>query len=454
MRSPVLAALVACTLLSFPVSALDHSGGNKPGTAIRYGAAMAGAIQSNAVVFSFNYFVGQTEFSRVSPDSYRHNLSCKWQWDQSAYQTNQIGHPYQGSTYFAAGRSNGLNFYQSALIAGFGSANWELFGERNEPSLNDLVQTTVGGTAFGEIMHRLYLEAASTGTPFAFLVSPMSALNGWINHERPTARAGNIQSMSIVSGLGFSRSTRTEDGRNCPGDIINTPSVASGISIQYGDPFGTSSTEPFEQFKLDVELSGGLDQYGCTIYSDGILASWAPFDELNTATSVGLALNFDCLFTSNVRFTSNALTAALNRTRAISPELTSRTSAYAGWMMFGVGTFYDQKSVDASGEKDSTLNYGTGAAAKCAYCLDHVRYGSIAIAAKLYAMRVFPGAVERADGLLSCQIFEADYTHPVTRHAAVFAKGTYTREHCSPREAPNQLRESGDAMVGVAWNVD
>ncbi len=454
MRSYVLPALVVCALLSLPLSAFERSGGHKPGTAVRYGSAMAGAIQSNAVVFSFNYFVGRTEFSRVTTDSIRHNLSCNWQWDQSAYQTNQIGHPYQGSTYFAAGRSNGLNFYQSALIASFGSANWELFAERNEPALNDLIQTTTGGIAFGEILHRLYLEAASTGTPFAFLVSPMSALNGWINHERPNARGGNVQSMNLVSGFGFSRSNRSEDGRNCPGDMIDTPSVASGISIQYGDPFGTSGAEPFEQFKLDVNLSGGLDQYGCTIYSDGILASWAPFDEINAATSIGLALNFDCLFTSNVRFTSNALTAALNRTRAISPELTSRTSAYAGWMMFGVGTFYDEKSVAASGEEDSSLNYGTGATAKCSYVLDHVRYGSIAVCTKLYAMRVFPGTVEKADGLLSCQIYEANYTHPVTRHAAVFAKGTYTREHCRPREAPNQLRESGDATVGVEWSVD
>ena len=454
MRPNVLAALAACAFLVSPICALEHKEAKKPSTAIRYGSAMAGAIQSNAVVFSFNYFVGQTEFSRVTPNTIKHNLSCEWGWDQSAYQTNQIGHPYQGSTYFAAGRSNGLGFYQSALIAGFGSANWELFGERNEPSLNDLIQTTVGGTAFGEIMHRLYLEAASTGTPFAFLISPMSALNYWINDEKPDARTGNIESMTLISGLGFSHSSRVEDGRNCPGDANDEPALSSGISIRYGDPFGTESDEPFEQFSLDVALSGGLNQYGCAIYSDGILASWAPFDELNAATSLGLALNFDCLFTSNVRFTSNALTAALNRKRAISPMLTERTSAYAGWMLFGVGTFYGNQSVDASGEKDSTLNYGTGAAAKCSYCLDHARYGSLELAAKLYAMRVIPGTAEKAEGVLFCQIYEANFTRPVTRRAALFAKGTYVRESCRPEEAPNQLRESGDATVGLAWSVD
>ena len=454
MRHAILAAFAACILLSSPIYALERAGAKKPGTVIRYGSAMAGAIQSNAVVFSFNYFVGQTDFSRVSANSIRHNLSCEWDWDQSAYQTNQFGHPYQGSTYFAAGRSNGLGFYQSALIAGFGSASWELFGERNEPSVNDLVQTTVGGTAFGEMMHRLYLEAAATGTPFAFFISPMSALNYWINHERPVNPGRNIQSMTLVSGLGFSRSIRTEDGRNCLRDMNNTPSIASGISLQYGDPFEAVSEEPFEQFKLDIALSGGLGQYGCTVYSDGILASWAPFDELDAATSVGIALNFDCLFTSNVRFTSNALTAAINHKRAITPVLSERISAYAGWMMFGVGTFYEEEARRFSGEEDSSLNYGTGAAAKYSYCIEHLRYGSLGFAAKLYAMKVFPGTVEKADGVLFCQIYEVRGVRPVTRRASIYALGTYVRERCRPEDAPSQLRESGDATVGVEWSVE
>jgi hypothetical protein len=38
-----------------------------------------------------------------------------------------------------AGRSNGLNFWESAAVTAFGSATWEYFGKTNHPSLNDLI---------------------------------------------------------------------------------------------------------------------------------------------------------------------------------------------------------------------------------------------------------------------------------------------------------------------------
>jgi hypothetical protein len=38
--------------------------------------------------------------------------------------------------------------------AAFGSATWEFFGETNKPSLNDFINTTLGGIAFGEMFHR------------------------------------------------------------------------------------------------------------------------------------------------------------------------------------------------------------------------------------------------------------------------------------------------------------
>lgn len=454
MRPHSLIALVALTLSVSPAMASERHSDRDSGKAKQYGSAMAGAILSNAVVFSFNYFVGQTDFSRVTTDTIQHNLSCEWQWDQSAYQTNQIGHPYQGSTYFAAGRANGLDFYNSALVACFGSANWELFCERNEPALNDLIQTTIGGVAFGEMFHRLYLEAAATGSPLAFFVSPMSAANAWINHERPDARRGMIREMTIRSGVGYASSRREENGVDCARDANDTPTVASGILIAYGDPFGTAISVPFEQFDLDVRLAGGLDRYDCTFFSDGMLVSWAPFDETSSATSIGLALNFDCVFTDNIRFTSNALSAAVKRERALSRAWSSRTSAYAGWMMLGVGTFYDGEGVQASNEEDSRLNYGTGAAVKCSYRLTHERHGSLELATKLYAMRTFPNSVANSDGDLLCQILETRYSRPVTRHAAVFALGTYTFERCRFEKAPDQDRRSSETTLGVEWSVN
>ena len=453
MRTNALAALAACALFSAPLVATETEDVKEPGKVQQYGMALAGATLSNAVVFSFNRFVAKTEFSEVSLETMKHNLSVKWQWDQSQYQTNQLGHPYQGVIYYTAARSNGLGFYESIPVASFGSASWELFAERCDPALNDLIQTTIGGVALGEMFHRLYLEAAATGNHFAFLVSPMSALNAWINHDTPDAAGGNIRNMDIIGGFGFARSIHTEIGGGDNYSTNTTPTLSSGIIIAYGDPFGTESSEPFEQFNFDVRVSGGLNHYECTFFSDGILASRAPFDESDSKTSVGLALNFDCVYTDTVRFTSNALTASLCREREISERMTSRINAYAGWMMLGVGSFYDTESGLASDKSESFLNYGTGGAAKCSYTLDHSLLGSIEIGAKFYAMKIFPGTVQRGDGAVFCQIYEASYSIPITDHTAFFARGTYSWERCWLEETSNQVRKTGDAAVGLKMSV-
>ena len=77
-----------------------------------------------------------------------------WVWDLDDFAVNQVGHPYQGSNYYDAGRTNGLSFYESAAVAAFGSTTWEYFGETNHPSLNDFINTTLGGIALGEMLHR------------------------------------------------------------------------------------------------------------------------------------------------------------------------------------------------------------------------------------------------------------------------------------------------------------
>jgi hypothetical protein len=83
-----------------------------------------------------------------------------WVWDLDDFVVNQIGHPYQGSNYYNAGRANGLSFYESAAMAAFGSATWEFFGETNKASLNDYINTTLGGIAIGEALHRVAVAGA------------------------------------------------------------------------------------------------------------------------------------------------------------------------------------------------------------------------------------------------------------------------------------------------------
>ena len=70
------------------------------------------------IPWSVNYFIRDAEFAHVSFKSIGRNLELsRWRWDDNNFVTNQFAHPYQGSMYFSAFRSNGYNFWQSAPAA-------------------------------------------------------------------------------------------------------------------------------------------------------------------------------------------------------------------------------------------------------------------------------------------------------------------------------------------------
>ena len=106
--------------------------------------------------------------AQITPKTWWANMEQGWVWDLDDFGVNQIGHPYQGNNYFNAGRANGLSFWESAGITAFGSGTWEYFGETNHASVNDLINTTLGGIALGEMFHRaawLVRDTRATGKP-------------------------------------------------------------------------------------------------------------------------------------------------------------------------------------------------------------------------------------------------------------------------------------------------
>ncbi len=92
--------------------------------------------------------------AKITPETWWANMKQGWVWDLDDFVVNQVGHPYQGNNYFNAGRANGLSFWESAAVTAFGSGTWEYFGETNHASLNDLINTTLGGISLGEMFHR------------------------------------------------------------------------------------------------------------------------------------------------------------------------------------------------------------------------------------------------------------------------------------------------------------
>lgn len=146
----------------------------------------------NMAQWAFDRYVLRGFYSYISWETIKQNFRHGFDWDNDHLSTNMFAHPYNGSLYFNAGRSNGYNYWQSELFAIGGSAMWELFMESEYPSTNDIIATPVGGAALGEVLFRAsdyVLDDRSTGAErvgrelAAFVISPMRGFNRLITGQ-------------------------------------------------------------------------------------------------------------------------------------------------------------------------------------------------------------------------------------------------------------------------------
>src|SRR5207249_436623 len=109
----------------------------------------------NTFVNRVDALVFKHDWARSGTRVWGEHLRLGWEWDEDAFTTNMFAHPYHGSLYFNAARSNGVDFFQSVPYAIMGSWTWEYFGEKYRPSLNDWYMTSFGGITLGEVFHRI-----------------------------------------------------------------------------------------------------------------------------------------------------------------------------------------------------------------------------------------------------------------------------------------------------------
>jgi hypothetical protein len=204
------------------------------------------------------------EFAKLTPQAWWANMKTGFVWDDNDFGVNQIGHPYQGSNYFNAARANGLSFYESAAMTAFGSATWEYFGEKHDPSFNDFINTTMGGVALGEMFHRaawLVRNTHATGKGRlareigAMAVDPLTGYNRFRTGD--ASRVTDKPADMVPSSLGAS----AEMG------VLWRGSQSSAFTAQ-GDPFlemdayygetntGRSRT-PYDAFWIRMRFGGG-----------------------------------------------------------------------------------------------------------------------------------------------------------------------------------------------------
>jgi hypothetical protein len=223
---------------------------------------------ANAVIWSIDKYMLNADFAQVGPETWKANLKHRGEWDVDKFGVNFIGHPYSGSLYYNAGRSNGYNYFQSGMVAVAGSLMWEYFGENTPPSYNDVIVTPVNGAFFGEIFYRLssnILDDRTTGIQrvsrelLAGLINPMRGLNRILQGK--TFRRTNKEvyqkeplNVTLYSGMHLINQGLIPDFAD------NTTSIMFNAQFDYGNPFEHRRRKPYDFFKFRVELDFGAGE--------------------------------------------------------------------------------------------------------------------------------------------------------------------------------------------------
>ena len=219
----------------------------------------------NEVIWMYNRFIregGENPEFRKGWNSFVDNLKNGFEWDDNNFSTNHFLHPYHGSLYMTGARSSGFTFWESIPFAFVGSWWWEYFGEINNPSINDWINTAVGGVALGEALHRLAImitDNTATGGERAwrelagFVVAPVQGFNRLITgaafdvHRNPEDRFPTHSHVNFQLGLRWQGDEHLWSG--------SSTKVFMRLDAVHGDPYLISLHKPFEHFRFRFQLN-------------------------------------------------------------------------------------------------------------------------------------------------------------------------------------------------------
>ena len=224
----------------------------------------------NVLVNSFDRFVMNEDFAKISLHSIKHNVRYGFVWDNDSFSTNLFSHPYHGNLYFNSARSNGLTFWESVPFAMGGSLMWEFCGEVEPAAINDVMATTMGGIALGEVTHRLsemVLDDSKRGSSrfwrelAATVINPMGGLQRILSGQAWRVKADHnkyYDGKRYPIDLSVSVGSRylSDDGALFRGEF--NPYV--NIFLEYGDPIHADDTKPYDFFYLETTVGLSANQ--------------------------------------------------------------------------------------------------------------------------------------------------------------------------------------------------
>jgi hypothetical protein len=336
----------------------------------RFAAAALETIALDLVPWALNRYAANSFFAEISVASTRHNLQTGFTYDHDPFPTNQASHPYHGGAYFNAARTNGYSFWESAPFVLAGSFLWEVFSESQPPSMPDLVQTTLGGMAWGEGQYRIanaIFDNTKSGSErflreaAGFVVNPMGGLNRllrgemWKDFQNPPDRhPGRLY--TEVDGAYIHNGGAAAEG---------TYRDQAGLSalFRYGDPFDGDVQHPFDRFEVLLGLREPAPVLLTRLDVDGLLAQWKLSEDPVAGQRLALFLSANYVNTPPWVFGAQAFGVRHLARVPLGREIDLRTEASVmGMPLAAYGVDYPETGMSSSIGR--TYDYGPGLGAR------------------------------------------------------------------------------------------
>ncbi|HET6836646.1 MAG TPA: DUF3943 domain-containing protein [Gemmatimonadales bacterium] len=306
---------------------------------------------TNWVTWAYNWYVQRWPWAKVGVQTWGHNLRQGFIWDNDCFLDNQLAHPYHGSMYHNSARASGYGFWSSLPFVAAGSASWELFGENIQASLNDLVNTTIGGMALGEVTYRLSAllgtgsganRTSLGGKLSAFVASPMATTHDLLDggdQVDPSAAPSSTQAPARVA----------------IGRVAGRPFLE--LAVQYGSPFGTNFARPYDAFEFRVRVSPASDTIVQHVGISGLLLRHRLSQSRSGQLFFGVFQHFDYDELPGIKSSGHSVSTALLYQRSLGEHNRLNLSAHAEGLLLG-GISSDHGSY---WRRDYDLGPGAGA---------------------------------------------------------------------------------------------
>ena len=368
-RDPARKAILVDPTTGKPLP-LPAPNGNRDawGVPRSWGWATAEMFAINWGASMFNEYVRDANFNQISPRSFWSNFKEGFTYDDNKFKTNQLIHPFNGSTYYNAARANGIGFWGSSAMALAGAFTWECCGETHPMSYNDMISTGFGGIARGELAHRvssLILDNTKRGKgrfgheAAAFLLDPVRGFNRMLSGDASEVKGNPMHPYDYRPDFQlFLRAGGRVIGE---GESISENTNKYGffeIALNYGDAWDPDNRRPYDRFDVISQSNfGDKTRVGRLLIRGDIVSKLVGKNH-----SLALQQDFDYIDNEAFEYGGQSFGPALLSRFDLSPTFALTTRAQVFFILLGaVNSNLSFLADVANQERIREYDYGPGA---------------------------------------------------------------------------------------------